>query len=108
VKIFPLLLIILLISAIVLPAGAEDPDYDNMLKKTQSLNITVPEKGTAVLGSKESMTQYIYWMNDSTDALFNLVNNVFDVFGLGNTSYAQDMKKALESGLALTPDSTEK
>lgn len=106
-KFFPLLMFILLISAIVLPAGAEDPNYDDMLKKTQNLNVTVPEKGTALLGTKESMTQYLDWMNASTEALITFVNNVLDVFGLGNTSYAQDMKKTLESGKTLTPASTE-
>lgn len=105
-KIFPLLLFILLISAIILPAGAEDPDYDDMLKKTENLNITVPEKGTALLGTKESMTQYLDWMNASTEALITFVNNVLDVFGLGNTSYAQDMKKTLESGKTLSPART--
>ena len=103
-KIFPLLLFILLISAIVLPAGAEDPNYDDMLKKTENLNITVPEKGTALLGTKESMTQYLDWMNASTEAMITFVNNVLDVFGLGNTSYAQDLKKTLESGRTLSPN----
>jgi len=105
-RIFPLLLFILLISAIVLPAGAEDPNYDDILKKTRNLNITVPEKGTALLGTKESMTNYLDWLNASAEAMITFVDHVLDAFGLSNTSYAQDLMKTLKSGFTLSPVGT--
>ena len=105
-RIFPLLLFILLISAIVLPAGAEDPNYDDILKKTRNLNITVPEKGTALLGTKESMTNYLDWLNASAEAMITFVNNVLDAFGLSNTSYVQDLTKILKSGFTSSPART--
>lgn len=105
-KIFPLLLSLLLFSAIVLPTAAEDADYDDLLKKTQNLNVTVPEKGTALLGTKESMTDYLDWLNASAYAMITFVDNVLDAFGLSNTSYAQDLTKILKSGFSPKPART--
>ena len=107
-KIIPILLLILLISAIVLPAGAEDPNYEDMLKKAQNLNVTVPEKGNALMGTKESMTEYLDWLNACSDAMITFIDDVMDVFGVGNTSYVQEMKKTLETGRTLSPVKTGK
>ena len=107
-RIVPILLLILLISAIVLPVAAEDPNYEDMLKKAQKLNITVPEKGTALMGTKESMTEYLDWLNTCSDAMITFIDDVMNVFGVGNTSYAQDMKKTLETGRTLSPARTGK
>ena len=107
-RIIPILLLILLISAIVQPVCAEDPDYEEMLKKAQNLNITVPEKGTALMGTKESMTEYLDWLNACSDAMITFIDDVMNVFGVGNTPYAQDMKKTLETGRTLSPARTEK
>jgi len=107
-RIVPILLLILLISAIVLPVAAENPNYEDILKKAQNLNITVPEKGTALMGTKESMTEYLDWLNASSDALITFIDDVMNLFGVGNTSYAQDMKKTLETGRTLSPPRTGK
>jgi hypothetical protein len=107
-RIIPILLLMLLISAIVLPVCAEDPDYDEMLKKAQNLNITVPEKGTALMGTKESMMEYLDWLNACSDAMITFIDDVMGVFGVQNTSYAQDMKKTLETGRTLSPARTGK
>ena len=107
-RIIPILLLMLLISAIVLPVCAEDPDYDEMLKKAQNLNITVPEKGTALMGTKESMMEYLDWLNTCSDAMITFIDDVMGVFGVQNTSYAQDMKKTLETGRTLSPARTGK
>ncbi|MDO8872206.1 MAG: hypothetical protein Q7V05_05695 [Methanoregula sp.] len=103
-RIIPILFLTFLISAIVLPVGAEDTYYDNMLKKAQELNVTVPEKGTALMGSKESMNEYLDWLNALTSAIITLVNDVMDVFGVGDTPYAQNMTNILEKGRTLSPD----
>jgi len=107
-RIIPILLLMLLISAIVLPVCAEDPDYDEMLKKAQNLNVTVPEKGTALMGTKESMMEYLDWLNACSDAMITFIDDVMGVFGVQNTSYAQDMKKTLETGRTLSPARTGK
>ncbi|MDP2796310.1 MAG: hypothetical protein Q8N94_02210 [Methanoregula sp.] len=108
-RILLLLLCVLLLCVLVLPAGAaEDPHYDDMLKKARNLNVTLPEKGTALLGSKESMTEMVDWLNACTDAMITFVNAVMDVFGAGNTSFAQNMKKTLETGRTLSPARTGK
>lgn len=107
-RIIPILLLTILIITIVLPAGAEDPDNGDMLKKVQNLNVTVPEKGTALLGTKESMTEYVDWLNASYEAMITFVNDVMDALGIGNTSYAQNLKKTLETGADLSPGRTGK
>ena len=107
-RIIQILLLILLISAIVLPVAAEDPKYEDMLKKAQNLNVTVPEKGTALMGTKESMGEYLDWLNACSDAMITFVDDVMKVFGVGNTPYAQDMKKTLETGRTLSPARTGK
>jgi hypothetical protein len=107
-RIIPILLLMLLISAIVLPVCAEDPDYEEMLKKAQNLNITVPEKGTALMGTKESMMEYLDWLNACSDTMIIFIDDVMGVFGVQNTSYAQDMKKTLETGRTLSPARTGK
>jgi hypothetical protein len=101
-RIIPVLLFILLLGAIVLPAGAEDTSYDDMLKNAENLNITVPEKGTALLGSQESMTEMVDWLNACTYTMITFVNDVMNVFGVGNTPYAQNMKETLEKGRSLS------
>ena len=97
-RIIPILLLILLISAIVLPVAAEDSDYDDMLNKTQKLNIIVPEKGTAVMGTKESMLEYVDWLNASSDAL----NAFFDK--IMNATRKYDIVVRAKYGLAIMPE----
>jgi len=106
IKFIPMLLLILLINAIVLPVAAEDAGYEDMLKKAQNLNVTVPEKGTALMGTKESMGEYLDWLNACSDAIITFIDDVMNVFGVGNTSYAQDMKKTLETGRTISPART--
>lgn len=107
-RIIPIFLLMLLIGAIVLPVCAEDPGYEEMLKKAQNLNVTVPEKGTALMGTKVSMWEYLDWLNACSDAIITFIDDVMNVFGVGNTSYAQDMKKTLETGRSLSPARTGK
>lgn len=107
-RLIPILLLTSLISAIVLPVGAEDTNYDDLLKKVQGLNVTVPEKGTALLGSKESMDEYLDWLDALTSAIITFVNDVMNVFGVGDTPYAQNMTKILEKGRTLSPNAMKK
>ncbi|MDO9035735.1 MAG: hypothetical protein Q7U51_11080 [Methanoregula sp.] len=107
-RFIPMLLLILLISVIVLPVAAEDAGYEDMLKKAQNLNVTVPEKGTALMGTKESMGEYLDWLHACSEAMITFIDDVMNVFGVGNTSYALDMKKTLEMGRTISPARTGK
>jgi hypothetical protein len=95
-----MLIIILLV--LVLPVAVSGTSDDEMLKKAQNLNITVPQKGTSMSGTKESMTEMMDWLNACTDAILSLFRDVMNLFGLGNTSYSQQMTKTLGQGANLS------
>jgi hypothetical protein len=99
-RVMTLLLLTFLFCVMVLPAGAAE---DDLLKKVQNLNITVPQKGTALPGTKESMTQMADWLNACSNAIITFFEDVMDVFGIRNTDYAKDMIKTLEKGLPHSP-----
>jgi hypothetical protein len=99
-RVITLLLVTLLFCVMVLPAGAAE---DDMLKKVQNLNITVPQKGTALLGTKESLTQMVDWLNACSNAIITFFKDVMDVLGIRNTDYAKDITKTLEKGVPHTP-----
>ena len=107
-RILPFLLCVMLLCVVVLPAGAADTSYEDMLKKAQNLNVTVPQKGTAPLGSQESMTEMVDWLNACTDSMLTFVNDIMNVFGIGNMPYTQNLTKTLEEGAAISPARTGK
>lgn len=97
----PLLLFSLIIGALVLPisaAAAQPPDAD-LLNKTQNLNLILPEKGTALLGTKESMTEMTDWLIACSYNLIRFFNDTMSVLGIDNTSYTQNMTKTLQNGM---------
>ena len=56
-RILPLVFIVFISVVLAVPALAAGSADDDMVKKAQNLNVTVPQKGTALLGTQESMTQ---------------------------------------------------
>jgi len=102
-RITPILLFVLLVCALVLPALAADNGNNDMLKKAQKINVTVPQKGTALLGSKQSMTEMSDWLDECSFAITSLVNNVMGIFGLGSTDYGKQMTQTLQKGVQPVP-----
>jgi hypothetical protein len=100
-----LLSIIFVVSLLFLlsPVHAADPSDADMLKKAQNLNMTVPEKGNAVLGSQESMTDMVDWLNACSRALITFFNDTMNLLGLSDTSYVRDMNKAFDSVMVNPP-----
>jgi len=95
----------LLLAALVVPgpALAADTSGDELLKNAQNLSMTVPTMGNAPLGSQESMTEMLDWLNATSRVLITFFNNVMDLFGLSNTSYVKDMNKAFAPVLENPP-----
>jgi hypothetical protein len=100
-----LLAAILLLSALVFhaPTKAADPSEQEILKNAQNLSLTVPPTGTAPLGSQESMTEMLDWLNATSRALITFFNDTMDLLGLSNTSYVKDMNKAFAPVLENPP-----
>ena len=97
-RILPLVFIVFISVVLAVPATAAGSADDNMVKKAQNLNVTVPQKGTALLGTQESMMQMTDWLNACVDAILSLVHDVMKMLGISNTTYTQDMTKTPEQG----------
>ena len=95
-RILPLLLLLLLLNALALPVLAAESTEQDMLKKATNVSVTVPPTGTAAVGSVQSMSEMLDWMDSSSNALVTLIDNIMGVFGLSSTSYAKDMSQELE------------
>jgi uncharacterized protein (UPF0210 family) len=101
-RFLPLVFIVFISVVLMVPAMAAGSADDDMVKKAQNLNITVPQKGTALLGAQESMTQMTDWLNACVDTIVSLVHDVTNVLGISDTTYAQDMTKTLEQGKTMS------
>jgi hypothetical protein len=91
-----LLAAVLLLSALLfsVPAQAADKSETELLKNAQNLSMTVPTMGNATLGSQESMSRMLDWLNATSRVLITFFNDTMDLLGLSNTSYVKDMNKA--------------
>jgi hypothetical protein len=107
-KLLPLFILLLISSFLILPAAAAGSAEEDMLKKAQNLNVTVPQKGDSMLGIQESMTQMVDWLNACVGAVMSFVNDVMKMPGISNTTYAHDMTKTLEQGTNLSKSMTKK
>lgn len=102
-RITPILLLAVMVCTLALPALAADNGNGDMLKKAQKINTTVPQKGTALLGTKQSMTDMSDWLNECSSAITSLVNDVMGLFGLGSTDYGKQMTQTLQKGVQPAP-----
>jgi hypothetical protein len=107
-RIMPLVILLLISAVLVVPCSVAGSTDDEMLKKSQNLNVTVPQKGNAVLGTQYSMTQMTDWLNACSDAIISFVNDVMNMLGVGNTTYTHDMTKTLQQGTNLSKVMTKK
>jgi hypothetical protein len=79
------LIIISLFLCFYIPCVSADISPDNISKVT----LEVPPTGTAVLGTKESMTEYQAWLDESASRLILYCNAILDIFGLNNLNLGQ-------------------
>jgi len=94
-----ILLLVLMLCALALPVLAADTGNNDLLKKAQKINATVPQKGTALLGTKQSMTDMTTWLDSCSYAITAMVNDVMGLFGLGSTDYGKQMTATLQKGV---------
>jgi len=107
-KILPLVILLLISSFLILLAAAAGSADEDMLKKAQNLNVTVPQKGDAMLKTQESTTQMADWLNACVEAIMSFVNDVMKVLGISDTTYSHDLTKTLEQGTNLSKSMTKK
>ncbi|HEX3002407.1 MAG TPA: hypothetical protein VHN82_08605 [Methanoregula sp.] len=101
----PVLSVVFVVAVILFfsPVQAADLSEDELLRNAQNLSLKVPEKGTAPLGSQESMVQMMEWLNATSRTLAGFFNETMNMFGLSNTSYVKDMNKAFDPLLTDPP-----
>lgn len=107
-RILPFFFILFISVVLIVPVSAAGSADDDMVTKAKNLNVTVPQKGTALLGTQESMTEMIDWLNACVDAILSLFRDVMNMLGLGNTTYTQDMIKTLEKGKTMSQGGVKK
>lgn len=107
-RILPLVFILFISVVLIVPVSAAGSADDDMVKKAKNLNVTVPQKGTALLGTQESMKEMIDWLNACVDAILSLSRDMMNLLGIGNTTYAQDMTKTLEQGKTMSQGGVKK
>jgi len=101
----PVLLVVFVVASVLFlsPVQAADLSEDELLRNAQNLSLEVPEKGTAPLGSQESMVEMVEWLNATSRALIGFFNDTMNLLGLSNTSYVKDMNKVFEPVLKNPP-----
>ncbi len=98
---YPVLIAIALFFLMVMEPAAAAQD-DDILTQVSNLSLSVPEKGNAPLGSQESMTQMLDWLNETATVLLSFFQGIMDILGLGNMSYTKQMTDTLNQGISLS------
>jgi len=55
---------------------------EGLLSNISKVTLQVPPTGTAVYGSKESMTEYLNWLIASAQNLITYINQILSIFGI--------------------------
>ena len=91
---YVLVVALVLVILTVPPVNAQD-----IVENASQISVTVPTIGSAPLGTTESMSQFQMWLNDITNALLSLINQVTDLLGISNTDYVNNMQQTIDQGL---------
>ena len=95
-----ILMIILMLFCVLIPPIAGDSG-DNTLNNI-SQTIAIPTTGTAVLGTKDSMTQYESWLDQCASEITNYSTMVLNFLGVNNLSWSQSLPSTTPA-VTLTP-----
>jgi len=97
-KFIPSLTILLILLCFYVPCVSADISLENISQVT----IEVPPTGTAVLGTKESMTEYQAWLDESAFRLVTYCNTILNIFGMKS----MDWEQKIPVSSTVTPAST--
>jgi hypothetical protein len=101
----PVILFVFVVATVLFlsPVQAADLSEEELLRNAENLSLEVPDKGTAPLGSQESMVEMVEWLNACSRALIGFFNDTMNLLGLSNTSYVKDMNKVFDPMLKDPP-----
>jgi len=91
-----LVILALLFVCLCIPCALADED---IVKQASNLSLVAPTPGTALLGSKDSMTDYQGSLVSSSDQLMSFFSKIMALFGLSGMDYSQSMDSTLQGGL---------
>jgi hypothetical protein len=72
---------------------------DDILKKASDLTIAVPTRGSAMLGTNESMNEFHGYLLDSANNLIAFFMQIMELFGMSNSEGALKMQDTFQSGM---------
>jgi hypothetical protein len=74
---------------------------DNLLNNITKVTLEVPPTGTALLGTKESMTEYQSWLDECEARLLTYCNAILNIFGLNSLDWNQNTPATIVTGTPL-------
>lgn len=101
-------LALICLSVLFVPGVAEDPGEDDLISGIQKgPTVTVAPAGTAVYGSRESMTGYQEWLESNAILLMGYSDAILAVFGIDGFSWPPGSRRTVPAGtLSPTPPPT--
>jgi hypothetical protein len=88
-----ILIILSILLCFFIPIVSAQSD-DNLLNNITKVTLEVPPTGTAPLGTKESMTEYQSWLDESASRLITYCNSILDIFGVKSFDWGQKVPVA--------------
>ncbi len=79
---------------------------EDIVKKASDLTLPVPTRGSAVLGTNESIIEYHGSLLDSANSLIAFFMQIMSLFGMSDSAVTQNMQDTFQSGLPLGYGST--
>jgi len=72
---------------------------DDIIKKASDLTLPVPTRGSAMLGTNESMNEYRGSLLDSANSLIAFFMQIMSLFGMSDAAGTQNMMDTFQSGI---------
>lgn len=74
---------------------------DDIVKKASDLTLPVPTRGSAILGTNESMNEYQGSLLDAANSLIAFFTQIMSLFGMSDTVGTQNMQDTFQRGMPL-------
>ncbi|MFA5332287.1 MAG: hypothetical protein WC342_07900 [Methanoregula sp.] len=79
---------------------------EELLANISNASLSVPPAGTAVLGTKESMTEYQGWLDDCASQLTNYSNILLGIFGFNPLNWGEQIPMTSPTNTPITSVAT--
>jgi len=91
-RIIPFVIVMVCFASLIMPVSSQSPE-ESILEAVKNISITVPQTGTDILDTGESMTQYLGWLEEIADALITFSNDLLRLFGMEELNWSTSTAK---------------